>query len=146
MEVILFILWLGKGKPLANILQKCFFPRIVHEIGLARRLDIVWDRYNPISAKENTRDNRDTAVGNVWRVLQKFLGQTFLKNANNNNNKKELFTYLSSMLSTEQLPRQKELYIIEDDCVKHMVEGTPVGQCNHEDADTCILVHLLHAL
>ena len=29
-----------KGKPSANILKKCFFfPKIVHEIGLARRLD-----------------------------------------------------------------------------------------------------------
>ena len=69
--------------------------------------------------------------------------QTFLKNANN---KKELFTYLSSMLSTGQLPDQKEVYITKDDCVKHMDEGTPMGQCNHEEADTCILVHLLHAL
>ena len=54
-----------KGKPSADILKKCFFPRIVHGIGLARRLDIAWDRYNPMSVKENTRDNRDTAVGNV---------------------------------------------------------------------------------
>ena len=50
------------------------------------------------------------------------------------------------MLSTRQLPDRKELYIIEDDCVKHMGKGTPMGQCNHEEADTRILVHLLHAL
>ena len=50
------------------------------------------------------------------------------------------------MLSTRQLPDRKELYITEDDCVKHMSEGTPMGQCNHEEADTRILVHLLHAL
>ena len=69
--------------------------------------------------------------------------QTFLKNANN---KKELFTYLSSTLSTGQLPDQKELYITKDDCVKHMTEETPMEQCNHEEANTFILVHLLHAL
>ena len=50
------------------------------------------------------------------------------------------------MLSTTQLPDRKELCITEDDCVKHMGEGTPMGQCNHEEADTRILVHLLHAL
>ena len=50
------------------------------------------------------------------------------------------------MSSTRQLPDRKELYITEDDCVKHMGEGTPMGQCNHEEADTRILVHLLHAL
>ena len=53
---------------------------------------------------------------------------------------------MSSMLSTGQLRDQKELYITEDDCVKHVAEGTPMGQCNHEETDTCILVHLLHAL
>ena len=52
-------------KPSAKILKKSFFPRMVHEIGLARRLDIDWDRYNPMSVKENTRDNWDTGVGNV---------------------------------------------------------------------------------
>ena len=51
------------------------------------------------------------------------------------------------MLLAGQLPdRRKELYITEDDCVKHVAEGTPTGQCNHEEADTYILVHLLHAL
>ena len=72
-----------------------FFQRIVHEIGLARRLYIVWGRYNPISVKENTRDNRDTAVGNERvtgsaKVPRDW--QTFLKNANN---KKRAFFYIS---------------------------------------------------
>ena len=60
--------------------------------------------------------------------------------------KKSIFTYLSSVLSTRQLPDQKGLYITEDDCVKHMGEGTPMGQCTREEADARILVHLLHAL
>ena len=50
------------------------------------------------------------------------------------------------MLSTGQLPDRKELYITEDECVKHIGGGTSMGQCNHEEADTRILVHLLHAL
>ena len=55
--------------------------------------------------------------------------------------------YLYSKLLAGQLPdRKKELYITEDDCVKHVAEGTPTGQCNHEEVDTCILVHLLHAI
>ena len=50
------------------------------------------------------------------------------------------------MLLARQLPDRKELYITEDDCVKHVAEGAPMGQCNHEEVDTCILVHLVHAL
>ena len=122
------------------------FLRTVHELGLARRLDIVWDRNNPISIKESTRGKRGHSyrqrVTGSAKALRDW--QTFLKNADNK--KKELFTYLSSMLSRRQLPDRKELYITEDDCVKHMGEGTPMGQCNHEEADTRILVHLLHAL
>ena len=30
------------------------------------------------------------------------------------------------MLSTGQSPDRKKLYITEDDCVKHMDEGTPM--------------------
>ena len=61
MEVILFLLLIRKvtqGKSSANILKNCFFPRTVHKLGFARRLDIVWDRCNPISIKESTRDKR----------------------------------------------------------------------------------------
>ena len=36
--------------------------------------------------------------------------------------------------------------ITEDDCLQHMGEGTPIGQCNHEEAGTRILVHLSHAI
>ena len=96
-----------------------FFPRIVHGLGLARRLNIVWDRYNPMSIKENTRDKRGHSL---WQLVTGSAKvprdwQMSLKNADN---KKEFFTYLSSMLSTGQLPNRKELYITEDDCVKHM--------------------------
>ena len=39
-------------------MKSVFYPRIVHELGLARRLDIVWDRYNPMSIEKSTRDKR----------------------------------------------------------------------------------------
>ena len=82
-----------------------------------------------------------TAVLNILRKKRDW--QTFLKHADK---KKELYTQLSSMLSTRQLPDRKELYITEDHCVKHLGEGTPTGQCNHEETDTRILIHLSDAL
>ena len=109
----------NKGEIFSKCFEKVFFPRIIHT--------------------RETNSCRQRVTGSA-KVLGDW--QTFLKNANN---KKELFTQ-SSMLSTGQLPDQKELYITKDDCVKHMAEGTPMGQCNHGEADTCILVHLLHAL
>ena len=64
----------------------------------------------------------------------------------NADNKKELFTYLSSKLVAEKIKERKELYITEDGCVKHIGDGFFMSQCNHEEADTRILVHILHAL
>ena len=131
------------GKPSANILKKAFFFKNSTWIRFGKKIRY---RLGPLQSLKKTREtNGDTAVGNVWRVLQKFprTGKLFFKNAKN---KKELFIYLSSVLSTRQLPDQNEQYITEEDCVKHLAEGTPMGQCNHEETDTCKLVHLSHAL
>ena len=55
----------NKGETFSKYFEKVFFPRIVHGIGLARRLDIVWDRYNPMSVKDisciknNDHDNKN---------------------------------------------------------------------------------------
>ena len=60
---------------------------MVHELGLARSLDIVWDRYNAMFIKESTRDKRGhscrqrvTGSAKVPRDRQ-----TFLKNVDNKN-------------------------------------------------------------
>ena len=52
----------NKGETFSKCFEKLFFQRIVHEIGLARRLDIVWDRYNPMYVKENPRDKQLSAT------------------------------------------------------------------------------------
>ena len=52
----------NKGETFSKCFEKVFFPRIVHEIGLARRLHIVWDRYNSMSVKENPRDKQLSAT------------------------------------------------------------------------------------
>ena len=75
----------------------------------------------------------DLMLGSGWPDSLKEAGT--VKNVDN---KKELFTYLSSMPLTGQLPNRKELNITEDDCEKHISEGTPTAQCNHREADICI--------
>jgi hypothetical protein len=40
----------------------------------------------------------------------------------------------------------KDVYITADDQVHHVGNGAPMEQCNHEEADTRVLVHILHAL
>jgi hypothetical protein len=40
----------------------------------------------------------------------------------------------------------KDVYITAGDQVHHVRNSPPMDQCNHEEADTCILVDLFHAL
>ena len=104
MEVILFILWFGKQHK--GNLQQIFWKSVSsknntsHELGLARRLDIVWDCNNPVSIKESSKDKRGhscrqrvTGSANVLRDWQ-----TFLKNADN---KKRAF-YISVQYAADR--------------------------------------------
>jgi hypothetical protein len=61
-------------------------------------------------------------------------------------NKKELFSFLSQKIGEENFPDDKDVYITADDQVRHVGHGAPMKQCNHEEANTRVLVHILHAL
>src|SRR5688572_6272445 len=41
---------------------------------------------------------------------------------------------------------EKDVYITAGDEVHHVGNSQPMEQCNHEEADTRVLIHLLHAL
>ena len=69
--------------------------------------------------------------------------QNVLANAEN---KKELFLFISKRAAEERFPDQKDLYITGEEQVQHVGDGLQMDQCNHEEADTRVLVHLLHAL
>ena len=49
------------------------------------------------------------------------------------------------MLVLQKFP-DKNVYVTDSESVKHVGEGIPMEKCNHEEADTRIVVHLLHAL
>ena len=49
------------------------------------------------------------------------------------------------MLVLQKFP-DKNVYVTDDESVKHVGEDIPMKKCNHEEADTRIVVHLLHAL
>ena len=102
MEVILFILWLGKQQRgnLQQIFWKSVFPRIVHELGLDRRLDIAWDRYNPISIKESTRDKRRHSCRQRVTGFAKVL-RDWQTSFNNAENKKRAF-YISVLYAIDR--------------------------------------------
>ena len=61
-------------------------------------------------------------------------------------NKKELFSFLANKIKEITCPSSKAVYITSGQSVLSMGNGSPVLSCNHEEAGTRLVVHVLHAL
>ena len=108
------------------------------------RLDIVWDTYRPMSIKGHTRDECvRLKVGPKVRIPGKW--SECLRDSTNN---VELFKYLSGEVM-QPFHSGGDIYIT-------MSNGTTGGHvgpgedmttvCNQEEADTRIILHIIHAL
>ena len=53
---------------------------------------------------------------------------------------------MTKKITEEHFPDDKDVYITADEQVHHVGDSPPMHQCNHEEADTRILVHLFNAL
>ena len=69
--------------------------------------------------------------------------QKFLQNADN---KKELFSFLSTQLMEVKFQNDKSVNVTLGEQVLNTDNGTPMDQCNYEEAHTRVLVHHLRAL
>ena len=61
-------------------------------------------------------------------------------------NKKELFAFLTSKIESFTWPPTKSIYITSGQAVSACGLSVPMDDCNHEEADTRIMVHIRHAL
>ena len=124
--------------------QRLFLKHLQVELRKVSRLDIVWDTYRPMSIKGHTRDEcvRLTVGPNV-RITGKW--SEFLRDSTN---KVELFKYLSGEVM-QPFHSGGDIYIT-------MSNGTTDGHvgpgedmttvCNQEEADTRVILHIIHAL
>ncbi|KAK1893790.1 putative pseudouridine transporter, partial [Dissostichus eleginoides] len=122
-----------------------FGPDIMKLLKTSERVDVVWDTYITRSIKESTREKRGKGI------RRKVAGQNklprnwpdFLRDPMN---KQELFTFLSSKIASIAWPVGKQVFITSD----VRVVGTDTTHfmlpCNHEEADTRIMIHLHDAL
>ena len=126
--------------------DRVFIPYLEKQLQESRRLDVVWDTYIPDSLKESTRFKRGKGVG------RKVSGQTKLPAGNwmdflrDSTNKKELFTFLTTNVDEFNYLEAKVVYVISGQSVLSISSGIPMPSCNHEEADTRVVVHVLHAL
>lgn len=134
-----------QGKTFDSYFDKVFCPRVRHDLKRLTRVDVVWDQYRALTIKGGTREKRGTGIRQRISGTAKIPGkwQNFLANVDN---KKELFSFLSKKITEEHFPDGNNVYITAGEQVQHIGNGPPMDQCNHEEADTRVLVHLLHAL
>ena len=111
----------------------------------AMRLDVVWDIYTPHSLKESKREKRGKGVRRKVSGETKLPGNwmDFLRDSMN---KKELFAFLTSKVAQFSWPPDKAVYVISEQGVVSIGDNSAMQNCNHEEADTRIVVHVLHAL
>ena len=119
-----------------------FFPYMKDELHRVDRIDVVWDSHKTQTIKEATRLKRGTGVRRKVAASTKIPKQwiDFLRNSEN---KKELFLFLSSQVRDQGIT--KAFYMTEGEGVVSTV-GDMFPTCDHEEADTRVVVHALHAV
>lgn len=127
----------------AEYADKVFLPYINSQLQTCDRIDVVWDDYRPASLKEAVREKRGKGA------RKKVSEQTKLPRNWNNflhdpANKQELFTLLSKKVQHFQYPEDKVVVITNGEQV--LSSSHQMQRCNHEEADTRILVHVSDAL
>ena len=131
-----------------NYFDMCFRKHIENELRKTSRVDVVWDSYWECSIKGETRNNRGSSTGVRLKIGPKVKlpnnWSNFLKLPEN---KVELFNFLTeTAVSSLELPASN-LYITSGDIVQHVGPGNDMTEkCDHEEADTRIVLHVMHAL
>jgi hypothetical protein len=140
-----------RSKTFSDYAQNVFVPNILRKMDTCDRCDVVWDIYREESLKAHTRATR--GVGEQLRVQ----GDTYLPGnwksfLRVNSNKTSLFHYLAGELSKARLPEGKMLIttvgdetIVNNNGTQAVEDTSGIEPCNHEEADTRLLLHCKHA-
>ena len=125
--------------------DRIFIPSLEKQVQSTSRLDVVWDIYTPHSLKESTREKRGKGVRRKVSGETKLPGNwvDFLRDSMN---KKELFAFLTSKVAQFSWPPDKAVYVTSEQGVVSIGDNSAMQNCNHEEVDTRIVVHVLHAL
>ena len=148
--VLVNILRPSRYKTFSEYASNVFVPYINRELQQAGRVDIVWDQYfdNTCSLKAYTRESRVSGPSGRRRVEPSTPvpknWQQFLRVCTN---KVESFKLLSNELMMVTIPAGQELVIPDGEGV----HGNParntvnISPCNHEEADSRIMLHIADA-
>ena len=125
-----------------------FIPFLRSQLADIERLDVVWDQYLTNSLKEQVHMARGER--SRIRVLDKTtIPKNWASFLHNNENKKELFCFLSEKIAKISTPN-KIIYTTHLNNVLSTYSdpnesNNEIDPCNHEEADTRMLLHAAHA-
>ena len=126
--------------------DKIFIPYINKQLQGSTRVDIVWDTCLLDSLKESTKEKRGKGVRRKVSAQTKLPGK-WIDFLHDPINKRELFSFLSTKVSEFIFPPNKAVYVTFGESVVFVGHNIPLmPNCNHEEADTSVVVHILHAL
>lgn len=102
-----------------------------------------------MSIKSDTRENRGTSarikISSTTKIPKKWS-----ESLRNSDNKTDLFLYLTNVACSKiKLGVQCDFYITHENenTVRHVGPGAEMFEnCDHEEADTKIILHIIHAL
>lgn len=125
---------------------KVFLPYIYNQLKRACRVDIIWDQYFDNSLKSQTRSKRGKGIRRRVEASSSLPGnwQEFLRI---DANEIELFSFLVKHISQSVITKQ----IITTNgsdvfSIPPSQDTSSLAPCDHEEADTRIIVHLADAV
>ena len=123
---------------------KTFLPYIERQLQHAKRVDIVWDQYQANSLKSQTRDKRGKGIRRRVDGSTSIPGnwQQFLRV---DANKVELFSFLANHIAHMEMEKQVITTDGEDVNCCLPCDTSGLSPCNHEEADTRLMVHVADA-
>ena len=138
----------GTAKTFQEYGDRVFAPYLHKQLEKSSRIDLVWDEYRPDSLKVSTREKR--RKGTRKRVTPSTLmpknWKTFLRV---NENKSELFAFLSHEVTQLSVSNNKEIYATKGNrvlCSTTESNLASLAPCSHEEADTRLLLHTADAV
>ena len=131
-------------KTFQDYAMKVFIPYIQSQLRVADRVDIVWDEYIENSLKSQTRSKRGKGIRRKVESTSQLPSnwQAFLRI---DENKVELFSYLADCAA--ELATCKEIITTKGQSVMCNMsrDVSRLCPCDHEEADTRIILHSLDA-
>ena len=124
---------------------KVFLPYVRSQLDRANRIDVVWDQYKPNSLKSQTRDKRGKGVRRRVDGSTNMPGnwQQFLRI---DANKAELFSFLAQHITTIDATKEIVTTQGEEVYVSVQRDTSRLSPCNHEEADTRMILHVADAI